>query len=360
MKFPSTLVPSVFRRDGVQRTVKAVLALGALGYLIYLVEPSALASAVANAQYGYLAAAVALLPVNALLEGAAWRSILTAATPGAAWRTVYGALFCGHTLGLVTPARAGEFAGRALYFAKGDRWAIAATVFVQRLLDMLAAVGCGSAMLAWALATGLLQGVAWQGALALGLGVSLALALLLLWPRRAGRYARRLISSERVREHLGFLRRLGPVRMGSAALLVGLRYVVYVTQFVLLARAFSPAAALPVLYGGVVLVFFAKFLLPSLTLMDVGIREGAALFFLSTQLGLPQATSFNAAFLLFLTNLVLPAALGAPFLMQMRLSKTDAPSSSEAPGESAPGDGPRPSAEGAGKRETIGSPSLHH
>ncbi|PSQ80600.1 MAG: hypothetical protein BRD40_04260, partial [Bacteroidetes bacterium QS_1_65_9] len=96
----------------------------------------------------------------------------------------------------------------------------------------------------------------------------------------------------------------------------------YATQFVLLARAFSPDAPVGLLYGGVGLIFFAKHLIPSLTLMDVGIREGAAVFFLSTQLGLPQATAFNAAFFLFLLNLVAPAALGAPLLLRLRFEQS--------------------------------------
>ena len=316
-------IPAFLRRDDVQHALKAALALGALGYLVYLVEPSEIATAVAEAEYGYLAAAMLLLPLNAFLEGAAWRRVLTAAVPGAPWRKVYGAVFSGYALGLFTPARAGEFAGRALYFEQGDRWAIAATVFVQRLLDMLAAVGCGTAALAWALSAGELDGTAWQSMLLIGVGISLALSLLLAWPQRAARYARHIIPSERVKTHLDFLKRMHAGRTSSAALLSGTRYLVYLTQFVLLARAFSPGASLNMLYGGVALVFFAKFLLPSLTMMDVGIREGAAVFFLSVQFGLPQATSFNAAFLLFLINLVLPAALGAPLLLHLRFEKEE-------------------------------------
>lgn len=336
MKLPALKVPSLLRSEGVQRFIKAVLTLGAVAYLVYIVEPAEIAEALAGARYGYLALAVVLLPMNVLLEGAAWRCILHAAAPSATWRSIFGALFCGYGLALFTPARTGEYAGRALYFDRGDRWAMAATVFVQRLLDMLAAIGVGTAAVGWALSTGRLEGTAWHGALILGIVICLSLILIFLWPGRVVRFVQRLLPSERARSHLAFLQHLGPGRMSRAAALSWARYVVFVTQFVLLARAFSPNAPLTLLYGGAALVFFAKFLLPSLTMMDVGIREGAAVFFLSTQFGLPQATGFNAAFFLFLTNLVLPAALGAPFLTQLHFEKEEERSSSGASPSSEP------------------------
>ena len=314
-------MPNVLRREGVQRAIKAVLALGAMGYLVYVVEPAEIAAALADARYDYIAAAVLLLPLNILLEGAIWRRILTVVVPRATWRSVYGALLCGFSLGLVTPARAGDLAGRAFYFERGDRWAIAATVFVQRLLDMLAAVAFGAASLAWALSTGRLAGSLWEGFCIAGVGLTLVLVILFAQPRRAARLVHRLIPSQTVRGHLDFLKRLGPARMGDAGLRALARFLVYTTQFVLFAKAFSPEAPFTLLYGGVGLVFFAKHLIPSLTMMDVGIREGAAVFFLSAQLGLPEVTAFNAAFFLFLTNLVLPAAAGAPLLLRLRLAR---------------------------------------
>lgn len=334
MTFPSLRVPAFLRRDGVQQAIKAVLALGAMGYLVYIVEPAKIAATVAGARYDLLAAAVLLLPLNVLLEGVTWRRILGVVVPGTRWRNVYGALLCGYALGLVTPARAGALAGRALYFERGDRWAIAATVFVQRLLDMLAAVACGTAALGWALSQGVLAGLLWQGFLAAGVGISLALLLLLTWPRRAAAFVHRIIPSETAREHLAFLKRLRSRRMAGAALPALARFGVYATQFVLLAKAFAPGASFALLYGGTGLVFFAKHLIPSLTMMDVGIREGAAVFFLHARLGVPEAAAFNAAFVLFLTNLVLLAAAGAPLLLRLRFEKDDAPSNGEAPADS--------------------------
>ncbi|MEX1054624.1 MAG: hypothetical protein WED81_01245, partial [Rhodothermales bacterium] len=72
---------------------------------------------------------------------------------------------------------------------------------------------------------------------------------------------------------------------------------------------------------GIALVFFVKLLLPPVTLMDVGIREGAAVFFLGS-LGFPEAAALNASLLLFTINLLIPAAAGLPLVMRLRLSGT--------------------------------------
>lgn len=95
-----------------------------------------------------------------------------------------------------------------------------------------------------------------------------------------------------------------------------LRYAVYVTQFVLLLRAFAPFADPRLAFLGVAVVFFVKFLAPPIFLFDLGLREGAAVVILG-YLGVPEAAAFNAALLLFGINLVLPALLGLPLVPRL-------------------------------------------
>ena len=108
------------------------------------------------------------------------------------------------------------------------------------------------------------------------------------------------------------------VLLGSLFWLSALRYVVFSTQFVLLVRAFD--ATTPLLYGyiAVALVFFAKSAIPSITLADLGIREGAAVYFFAF-LGVAEAAAFNGALSLAALNLFLPALVGLPLVMRMRV-----------------------------------------
>ena len=61
---------------------------------------------------------------------------------------------------------------------------------------------------------------------------------------------------------------------------------------------------------------------PTVTLLDLGIREGAAVYFLG-QLGYAEAAAFNAAFLLFCINLLVPAVVGLPFVFRLKLGPSD-------------------------------------
>lgn len=347
------------QRSALSVALKAALALGVLAYLAYVIEPSRILETAAGARLGWVAAAAALLPLNLALEGAAWQRILTVAAPRTSWRAVYGALLCGASMGLVTPARAGEFVGRAFYVPHARRWETGATVFAQRLLDMTASIGVGLAALLYALQSGLLARTPAWGLVALvGAGITLSLAAMVLRPAAAARFftavprvglrggaallrgaaalglpkaaagsaalQRRARAFDDVPDQLAFLTRIRTGRLLQALGLSAARYVVFASQFVFLIFAFAPAVPLFKAYLGVSLVFFAKFLIPSVTLMDIGIREGAAVYFYGL-LGVPEAAAFNAAFFIFCLNLLVPAALGLPFVLRMRLRREARP-----------------------------------
>ena len=358
-------IKTFVQKPAITTALKAALALGALGYLVYLVEPGQIVAAAAGADLRLVAAAAALLPLNVLLEGAAWQRILKAASPHTGWRSVFGALFCGYALGFATPARAGEFVGRAFYLPRADRWQTSATVFAQRLLDMVVSVNAGLLALLYALTAGLIAPTpVWWGVALFGAGVGLSLTAVMLAPgwaaraltaalhyglllgartlalltrpfrgkkgseKKGGRTVwwdgsaprRRAAQFREVPSQLAFLRSLGRGRMAQALLLSLGRYLVFTSQFVLFVRAFAPGTAPFAAYLGVALVFFAKFLIPSVTLLDIGIREGAAVFFYG-QLGVAEAAALNAAFFIFCTNLLLPAAAGLPFVLNMRVGR---------------------------------------
>jgi len=98
------------------------------------------------------------------------------------------------------------------------------------------------------------------------------------------------------------------------------RYVVFAGQLALLARAFAPEATFTALSGAASTTYLGAFLIPPVTIMDLGIREGAAVFFFGVW-GLGDAVGFNASILIFAINIVLPSALGIPFVRSLHLSR---------------------------------------
>ena len=302
--------------------IKATLSLAALAFLAYYVDPAAMARAAAGADPRLIVAAVILLPINVALEGLVWHLLISRLSRATKLRDHIGALFAGYALGFFTPARAGEFAGRAFYIRHDDRWEIAILVGAQRLFDMgvVHSVGC-LATVFYIMAVDPQPVLLWRVLAAAG-GVSgAALVAASASPATIHRILARERAFSFLRSRIDFLERLSSLDGLGMLGLSFLRYGVYSTQFLLLLMAIVPNADVSLALLGIALVFFVKLLLPPVTLMDVGIREGAAVFFLGS-LGFPEAAALNASLLLFTINLLVPAAAGLPLVMRLRLSNT--------------------------------------
>lgn len=298
------------------------MSLAALAFLAYYVDPAAMVRAAAGADAGLITAAVILLPVNLALEGLVWHLLISRLSIATTLREQIGALFAGFALGFFTPGRAGEFAGRAFYIRHGDRWEIAVVVGAQRLFDMavICAVGCPATVIYILTADPQPEVLWWMVAAAGGVFGAAGVAAS---ASPAGTH--RILSSMRILSffwsRIGLLRRLSGVEGMGILGLSFIRFAVYSIQFLLLLMAVVPDADVSLALLGIALVFFVKLLLPPVTLMDVGIREGAAVYFLGG-LGFPEAAALNASLLLFTINLLIPAAAGLPLVMRLRLNGT--------------------------------------
>jgi hypothetical protein len=262
-----------------------------------------------------------------VLDGWVWRRLLDGVDGTFPASRVARAVLGGLALGFWTPARVGEYAGRAGAFPASDPWTLTLTVFAQRMADLTVGVLAGLAALSTGLATGLLPAPGgWLPAAGVGLGVGGALAALLLrtagvhWAALALRIhlAPRLppLVADGLRSlphRTSFVRRL--TRRHRIDVVGGslVRYLVFTGQFACLGLAFAPDAPIVPLLVAVALAFYAKYLVPALTVLDLGVREAGAVASFSL-LGLAPAAGLNAALLLFAINVLLPAVLGLPFV----------------------------------------------
>jgi hypothetical protein len=69
----------------------------------------------------------------------------------------------------------------------------------------------------------------------------------------------------------------------------------------------------------ILIIFLLKSFAPSVALSELGVREGIAIFVMEQFAVADPAISFNATFLLYLFNIVLPSVLGMVFLPRMRI-----------------------------------------
>jgi uncharacterized membrane protein YbhN (UPF0104 family) len=298
---------------------KLLLALFALAYLADRIAWGELWATARTAQPLWILAALALMPFNIGLEAYRWHRLVRRLAPETTYRTSLAAVLSGYPLGLVTPARAGDYAGRALYLSYPRKGELVALTFAERMATLACTLVVGLvAMVPFLLTQSDLPGAAWAtlfGAAALG---TVGFVFLLLHPGVASRFLTSLLPFRSVRRLLTVLDRFDRNDARSLLLLSGLRYGIFSLQFVLLVVAFEPAAPWLAVAIGVALVFFAKSAIPSFTLGDLGIREGAAVFFLGA-LGIASAAAFEASLVLFGINLLLPALIGLPFVLRLRL-----------------------------------------
>jgi len=312
------------------------VGLGLLAGLIGYVKVGSIVDTLRAGHLGWVAIAAALVVPNVLLDAWVWNRILNAAGMMYSSDRIVRAVLAGYAAGFFTPARLGEFAGRAFALPSSDGWTVSVTVLAQRVADMTVALTAGWIALV-ALRTGgpvfasgatdgsvrLISGIpllesepAWVDValIALGLSVTLAFGAMIVRPSAVDRLARRrcphLNGLHDRTQVLSTLRASdrGWVVAGSAG-----RYVIYGAQLAFLVRAFEATAPVALLSAGVAVTYFLKHLIPSLTLFDIGIREGAAVFAFGL-IGVSPSAALNASLAIFALNVALPAAVGVPFL----------------------------------------------
>jgi uncharacterized membrane protein YbhN (UPF0104 family) len=293
--------------------VKALITAGLLTVIFHKVDTARLLSVLgaANPWFGLLAAA--LLAPNLLAAFAGWRFVLRLAGVRLANTVVFESLLVGYSFGLVTPGGMGE-AGRGMYFHNENRLHMVGLSFVQKFYSLVVTVLLGTLGLAWRLAD---WRVVWLAA-----GVA-AVAACCCAPRRVGKILYRLVPylpflREEVRVFIDKLRGFSAKR---AATLLGIALVfqlVSFTQFYLLLRAFCPAADFVPVLLTVALVFMLKAVMP-VAIADLGVRESLVIFFFTrAPFGLSPEAAFNASFLLFSINVLLPSMLGLFFVHKIK------------------------------------------
>jgi len=92
-------------------------------------------------------------------------------------------------------------------------------------------------------------------------------------------------------------------------------YFCFLIQYALLVSAFSNNNEfLDYLWAGN-LMMFAKTIIPPISIGELGIREGASVFFIK-QFGESASTGFNASIFLFFINVLVPALMGLTLLLK--------------------------------------------
>jgi len=300
------------------RFIQFILAVLALGFLAKSIEVDQLLSSLQSINPSWFFMAVLLLPVNLLLEAKKWHLLIRKVAPSTKFGAAFGSMMAGFSLGLFTPVRLGDYAGRALYLDHRNKWELVALTFTDRMISLSAYITFGLISLTLYLnidssTPGYLSYPVFYASAVL----VLLIAYCLINPGSIYRAVVSSVKIERLRSVISFLSRLSHKDVVVLFSIATTRYFVFTTQFVLIVYSFGTEVSLVLLYMAATLVFLTKSIVPSFTLLELGIREGAAVFFFGS-MGVAAAIAFDSALILFALNLLLPALLGVPFIFRLK------------------------------------------
>ena len=261
-----------------------------------------------------------LVPLNLGLGAQKWRIMVRRFYPNLSFEQAFGAILAGMTTGIFTPNRIGEYGGRVFMLPAGSRLEALIITFIDRVIQMMITLWLGSAALIgfiWFKYEGELtyKFLSISGIVLVGL----SMVLLAFSRLRVASLLERFRHYKYLRIAQITLERLPPGILGKALLLAAIRYAVFTLQFVLLLYAFGYDKTVLLAVWMILIIFLLKSFAPSVALSELGVREGIAIFVMEQFAVADPAISFNATFLLYLFNIVLPSVLGMVFLPRMRI-----------------------------------------
>ena len=304
--------------------LKALLAVVTLALLVRVADPSEVWATLTRANLWWVALALLLAPVNIGLEAYRWGRLVRHVVPSVRFRDALRAVVGGYPLGLLTPGRIGDYVGRAVYLRDVSPGVSAALTFGERMATLASCLIVGLVALVPYLAFHAPPSPLWPAVVGIGILGTSALILALLYPSGARVALSVALPFQRVQKALTAFDRIPGQEAQTLLGLSLVRYGVFTTQFVVLIHAFDPAATWIGSFTAVALVFFAKSAVPQVTLGDLGVRESAAVFFLSAY-GVGAAAALDASLSIFAINLLLPALAGVPLVLRLRVAAAAKP-----------------------------------
>jgi len=268
--------------------------------------------------------AVLTMP-NILVQHLKWRYLVHVVEPRIGYKEIFESLMCGFSIGLITPGRLGEL-GKGFFIPSVPKVQITGMSIIDKILSQFALSIFGM--------VGILYFLREKFHFPLSLKIFLIAAAicfagllwcLIFWPvtiRRAIRNSKKLFYRMPYRRQIFSLISASDLfkrhHFWPSALYAVIFQLIIYAQFYFFINVFDDVTWVEALSAasGAMLV---KSFLP-IALMDLGVREGAVIYFFGL-LGVTSAAAFNASILVFVSNVLLPGAIGVGFLVHFNFFK---------------------------------------
>jgi len=294
--------------------VKIFIAFGLLYYLVSNIRISDIINAINEANFSLILITLALSFVNLYLQFYKWKITASTLLNENSNRKIFYSLFQGFSAAVFTPARIGEYFGRAIAFKDKSLLQITLATLIDKLFPLLIVAFFGS------IASILFIHFYYE--VSSYLTVSLFIVLFVLfyfivllifnknfWDNFL---FNRIQSTKILSKYFDKISKLKNLdhRYSSKMIFISLLfYLCYLIQYVILVSAFSHNDNFIDYFWAGNLLMFSKTIIPPVSFGELGIREGASVFFIQ-QFGENASVGFNASIFLFFINVLLPALVG--------------------------------------------------
>jgi uncharacterized membrane protein YbhN (UPF0104 family) len=274
-----------------------------------------------SAKIFLLLASLILVFVNWGIEALKWKASVAMIQPIGFWHA-FKAVLSGVTFSVTMPNRVGEYLGRVLYLPEGSRLKTISVTLVGSFAQLLTTLFVGIIGLV-VLKRILLQTypdlVIWYQ-IALYSLIAIVLVLVLIYFNVSATVAifNKWIRNQKYLYLVEALNSFHSKLLMKILLLSLLRYLVFVAQYILVFYLFEVNVSAFIIGWVMSLVFLAMAIVPSIALVEIGVRGEISLklmgMFTGNSLGI-GLTSITV----WLINLVIPAIIGSLLLMNIKV-----------------------------------------
>ena len=299
---------------------KILIAIGILFFLLQSVEYSQIVAAVQKVNIGILLIAILFGVLNIYLQYLKWRLTCSEVLLISDKFKILRSLFYGFSAGIITPLRVGEYFGRGIEFKDKSLLQITVATLIDKFFPLLMVASLGSISSLIFIYT--YYHVPFYIILSLFLLIfTLFYFVILLMISQSfwnSVLFSRIKNSSRMKtilEKLKNFKNLDKKYLYKMLILSFLFYSCYLIQYAILVSAFSHNSDfINYLWAGN-LIMFTKTIIPPVSFGELGIREGASVYFI-TQMGESASIGFNASIFLFIINLLIPSLVGVGLFLK--------------------------------------------
>jgi hypothetical protein len=269
----------------------------------------------------YLLAAIVLIFCNWALEAWKWKLSVSSFYNIGFW-TAFKAILCGVSFSITTPNRIGEYFGRMMYLPGGKRLKSISVTLVGSWSQLLVTMFSG--LVALVVLKGdlvkaqLVSPVFYEIILFCVFAGGFTLTLLYFQTSIIGKLLEKWLQKTSYHYLVRTLRTFDRQLLIKLLIFSFLRYIVFVSQYYLLFIFFGVDVPISIIWNVLGLLFLALALIPTITLVEVGLRGEISLqlmgLFTKNNLGV----SFTSVTIWFL-NLVLPAIIGSILILTIKV-----------------------------------------